>query len=40
MVDPFWEVTPLKAVTETVTQFVLRPLEVAGTSIGKVTLEG
>ena len=37
MVDPFWEVTPLKAVTETVTQFVLRPLEVAGTSIGKVT---
>ena len=38
MVDPFWEVTPLKAVTETVTQFILRPLEVAGTSIGKFTI--
>ena len=35
MVDPFWEVTPLKAVTETVTQFILQPLEIAGTSIGK-----
>ena len=38
MVDPFWEVTPLKAVTETVTQFILRPLEIAGTSIGKSTI--
>ena len=38
MVDPFWEVTPLKAVTETVTQFILRPLEIAGTSIGKFTI--
>ena len=38
MVDPFWEVTPLKAVTETVTQFILRPLEIAGTSTGKFVL--
>ena len=37
MVDPFWEVTPLKAVTETVTQFILHPIEIAGTSIGKCT---
>ena len=38
MVDPFWEVTPLKAVTETVTQFILHPLEIAGTSIGKFAI--
>lgn len=34
MVDPFWEITPLKAITETASQFVLRPLEVLGSSIG------
>ena len=38
MVDPFWEVTPLKAVTETVTQFILQPLEIAGASIGKFSI--
>ncbi len=34
MVDPFWEVTPLRAVTETVSQLVLRPLEMCGASVG------
>ncbi len=34
MVDPFWEVTPLKAIAETASQFVLRPLEVFGGSVG------
>lgn len=34
MVDPFWEVTPLKALTETLSQFVLRPLEMFGGSVG------
>ncbi len=34
MVDPFWEVTPLKALTETVSQMVLRPLEMCGASMG------
>lgn len=34
MVDPFWEVTPLKAITETCSQFILRPLEILGSSLG------
>ena len=34
MVDPLWEVTPLKAITETVSQFVLRPVEMCGGSLG------
>ena len=34
MVDPFWEVTPLVAVSETLSQFVLRPLEMCGASLG------
>ena len=34
MVDPFWEVTPLKALTETLSNFILRPLEMFGSSVG------
>ncbi len=34
MVDPFWEVTPLRAATETLSGMVLRPLEMCGASAG------
>ena len=34
MVDPLWEVTPLRALTETASQFVLRPLEMMGATVG------
>jgi len=34
LVDPLWEVTPLRAITETASHMVLKPLEGAGHSIG------
>ena len=34
MVDPLWEVTPLRALAETASQVALRPLEMCGASAG------
>ena len=35
LIDPFWEVSPTMAIAETITTFILLPLEHLGTHIGK-----
>ncbi|XP_013791239.1 chloride channel CLIC-like protein 1 [Limulus polyphemus] len=35
MVDPFWEVTPLMALSETIWKFVLHPAALLGTYVGR-----
>ncbi|XP_076313702.1 uncharacterized protein LOC143226527 isoform X1 [Tachypleus tridentatus] len=37
LVDPFWEVTPLMALSESISKFVLHPAGLLGTHIGRFT---